>query len=516
MAGENIVQGAVTDVIIQPTWGTVEGNVDKPKDEENQLNFADILAQLQIYFDRKSDKNHTHDDRYYLKTDVDALLEDYYVKTDIDTLLDNKLDISNWKSSNNIGYILSGTSDVTKANNNISSNIYASACTINDSENHLVTRYETEICTDGKVKSIWYLRNYNTSGGTVGSAGLQMIMDKSGTLTWNVGAAANFRSAIDAAPSSHTHDDRYYTETEINTKLSGKSDTSHTHNYIVSRGNVTAETGANRPTVSGLSMSEAYSNGYPTNYGNVITLKGRGDGQIFVGWSGASGTRASTYLRSRRDVADADWSSWFEILDSGNYSSYAAPASHTHAYLPTAGGTMSGALNFANNTWNKMGDDCQLGDTNVGGCFSIKGLNNTTGINFIQYKATAAGTLKWDGTNFITSAPILNNNGGSWIQARNFANIKITGYAGGQVFYPLTASKTNTGCWCLGSNAGTDDSFVFSFTTDANFNANSNVHTPVYLLKPTSTKYFIIGTWGTTAMTDGSSALQNGTVYFQY
>ena len=31
----------------------------------------------------------------------------------------------------------------------------------------------------------------------------------------------------------HTHDDRYYTETEIDTKLSGKSDTGHTHsNYL--------------------------------------------------------------------------------------------------------------------------------------------------------------------------------------------------------------------------------------------------------------------------------------------
>ena len=36
-------------------------------------------------------------------------------------------------------------------------------------------------------------------------------------------------------PSSHTHDDRYYTESEINTKLSGKSDTSHTHSqYLTS------------------------------------------------------------------------------------------------------------------------------------------------------------------------------------------------------------------------------------------------------------------------------------------
>ena len=30
-------------------------------------------------------------------------------------------------------------------------------------------------------------------------------------------------------PSAHTHDDRYYTESEINSKLAGKSDTSHTH-----------------------------------------------------------------------------------------------------------------------------------------------------------------------------------------------------------------------------------------------------------------------------------------------
>ena len=34
------------------------------------------------------------------------------------------------------------------------------------------------------------------------------------------------RSKADA---DHNHDDKYYTETEINTKLSGKADSSHTH-----------------------------------------------------------------------------------------------------------------------------------------------------------------------------------------------------------------------------------------------------------------------------------------------
>ena len=34
------------------------------------------------------------------------------------------------------------------------------------------------------------------------------------------------------APSTHNHDDRYYTETEMNTKLAGKANSSHTHTSI--------------------------------------------------------------------------------------------------------------------------------------------------------------------------------------------------------------------------------------------------------------------------------------------
>lgn len=41
--------------------------------------------------------------------------------------------------------------------------------------------------------------------------------------------AALQTSVAGKAAASHTHDDRYYTESEIDTKLSGKSDTGHTH-----------------------------------------------------------------------------------------------------------------------------------------------------------------------------------------------------------------------------------------------------------------------------------------------
>lgn len=46
-------------------------------------------------------------------------------------------------------------------------------------------------------------------------------------ITWNdiTGKPSSF------PPSTHTHDDRYYTESEVNTKLDGKANTNHTHNY---------------------------------------------------------------------------------------------------------------------------------------------------------------------------------------------------------------------------------------------------------------------------------------------
>ena len=47
------------------------------------------------------------------------------------------------------------------------------------------------------------------------------------------GAAADAKATGDAlagkAAASHTHDDRYYTESEMNTKLNGKANASHTH-----------------------------------------------------------------------------------------------------------------------------------------------------------------------------------------------------------------------------------------------------------------------------------------------
>lgn len=88
---------------------------------------------------------------------------------------------------------------------------------------------------------------------------------------------------------------------------------------VASRGNVTAETGAaNRPAVAGLSMSQVYNNGYPTPYGNVISLRGTGDGQVLVGWSGTDGGYAPVYVRSKRDnTSTAVWADWQQFYTTG-------------------------------------------------------------------------------------------------------------------------------------------------------------------------------------------------------
>lgn len=123
----------------------------------------------------------------------------------------------------------------------------------------------------------------------------------------------------------------------------GAAATSHTHNQINSRGNVTCESGvAGRPAVSGLSMSQAYNNGYPTTYGNVISLKGTGDGQILVGWSGTDGAHAPVYVRSKRDnTSTANWSGWAQFYTTAHKPTPAdigaAASSHgTHVTYATA------------------------------------------------------------------------------------------------------------------------------------------------------------------------------------
>ncbi len=95
-------------------------------------------------------------------------------------------------------------------------------------------------------------------------------------------------------------------------------------NTLVSRGQVTALSGSTQGT-AGIQMYEAYSNNYPTSFGNVLHMKGAsaaGEGELLIGWSGTSGAHAPVFIRSRRDTSTANWSGWAQV--------------YTTAHKPTA------------------------------------------------------------------------------------------------------------------------------------------------------------------------------------
>lgn len=95
-------------------------------------------------------------------------------------------------------------------------------------------------------------------------------------------------------------------------------------NTLVSRGRVTALSGSTQGT-AGIQMYEAYNNGYPTAYGNILHMKGAGaigEGELLIGWSGTHGAHAPVYVRSRRDTSTANWSGWAQV--------------YTTAHKPTA------------------------------------------------------------------------------------------------------------------------------------------------------------------------------------
>lgn len=83
-------------------------------------------------------------------------------------------------------------------------------------------------------------------------------------------------------PSSHTHDDRYFTETEMNSKLAGKANSSHTHKKADITDFPTSMPASDVPAWAKASSKPSYSwseisgrpSSLPANGGNASTVNG--------------------------------------------------------------------------------------------------------------------------------------------------------------------------------------------------------------------------------------------------
>jgi hypothetical protein len=107
--------------------------------------------------------------------------------------------------------------------------------------------------------------------------------------------------------------------------------TAVTSGAITNRGNITAEGYGQGEPNNALTLRSVYNNGYPTAYGNVITLGGAGGGELLIGWSGSTGSHADNYIRSRRDVANV-WSPWAKILTDANFSNTLSSVASSGSY----------------------------------------------------------------------------------------------------------------------------------------------------------------------------------------
>ena len=110
------------------------------------------------------------------------------------------------------------------------------------------------------------------------------LRKQAGELNENLALHTHAWSAITSKPntfpaSAHTHDDRYYTESEMDIKLSGKSNTSHNHDgryYTeeeVNRGYYSLKDATEIPAGADLNSYAGFGNYVSTNAARSKTLK---------------------------------------------------------------------------------------------------------------------------------------------------------------------------------------------------------------------------------------------------
>lgn len=122
----------------------------------------------------------------------------------------------------------------------VGSNITVSSGTISLSKANVTSALGFTPATEAHTHS-QYLTSHNPVDSALSSTSTNAIQNKV------VNAALSGKAA-----SSHTHDDRYYTESEIDSKLSGKANSSHTHSqYLTSHQDISGKANLSGASFSG-------------------------------------------------------------------------------------------------------------------------------------------------------------------------------------------------------------------------------------------------------------------------
>lgn len=143
--------------------------------------------------------------------------------------------------------------------------------------------------------------------------------------THTIANVTGLQAALDGKSNNgHTHDDRYYTESEMDTKLAGKANSSHGHTSFNACGENTIKTIADDTVANWASKNnsvhyyniEGELNGQPSRYGFLFNMA-YGSSEIHQIWAEHGGS-----LNHRYGNAGGIDKTWRTLLDSANYTGY--------------------------------------------------------------------------------------------------------------------------------------------------------------------------------------------------
>lgn len=183
----------------------------------------------------KSDIGHNHDERYYTETETDGIINGLSNQINEKANKTTATTSANGLMSKEDKSKLDGIA--TEANKTVVDSSLSSSST-NPVQNKVVNS-----ALNGKANST---HNHSISNIT----NLQLTLENK-------------------SPTGHTHDDRYYTETEMNTKLNGKANSSHTHNISDVTGLSTSLDGK---MSNNYSESTIESNFFAHKIGNIVIV----------------------------------------------------------------------------------------------------------------------------------------------------------------------------------------------------------------------------------------------------
>lgn len=143
--------------------------------------------------------------------------------------------------------------------------------------------------------------------------------------------------------------------------------------------------------------------------------------------------------------------------------------------VPKTGGTLTGALGLANNTWNPVGDDVAIGDHDVAGNLGVKGLNGTPGISLYNQDGSHYADVihsKNIGNQSVDHATTSDSASNAKIASEaNIADLALKLGRSGNRNYPMTfnwAGKGGQPTWLWGGENG-EDMYVYN---PSNFSVN--------------------------------------------